>query len=290
MGNQESMVISETSPRQIKITLPGKKSIIFVRGKRNTESEIFSDRDFFYFTLFRCLELYCWRYVKTNSDTKLNGSPRDDSPRLKRFDSVMEITALIRKNKIEQAQIEYVDKSTYKSELKEEILEVIKRIIGDYIISKDASKISLAIDTYVGDLKSDKLPHYVNYRPNLESDLSIALCFSLGFYKDWLSLPHSYLFQHEWEYLFKQNICLLDEIGNGKRYLDVLLDNDKRLQNGEISTNEKLSKYNYLSIYACLRQPEDKHKEYLQNLIKVLSFETGLVSQTVITWYYTFSK
>lgn len=297
MGQSESIIISEEPPRQIKLTFPNKKNIIFIRGKRNTEGEILSDRDFFYFTLFRCLELYCWKYnpvIKTNSGNNLSNNPRTDSPknspRLKKMDSVLELASLARKNQINAnvERAEYIDRSNYTSELKEEILDVIKRLIGEYVQNKDVDKISLAIDTYVSDLKIDKFPHYINYRPNLDSDLSIALCFSLGFYKDWLSLPHSWLYQHEWAYLMKQGIWLLDDIGKEKKYLDVLVDNDKRVQSNEISINNNLSNYNYNLIMDSLKHPQDKHKEYLNKLIKTLSYDNGLVSQCVITWYHTF--
>ena len=67
-------LITQTPDNDLKILwIPEHRNIIFKKGKRTTESEICSDRDYFFYLVFRILELYTWRY-NTRKISMMSGS------------------------------------------------------------------------------------------------------------------------------------------------------------------------------------------------------------------------
>src|ERR1700733_1007957 len=71
--NTKFKVLTET-PSELKILwTPDHKIIEFKKGKRSSETEIASDRDYFFYLLFRILELYTWRH-SSKKLTTMSGS------------------------------------------------------------------------------------------------------------------------------------------------------------------------------------------------------------------------
>ncbi len=63
---------SELSELKI-LWIPEHRIIAFKKGKRSSETEIVSDRDYFFYILFRILELYTWRH-STKKLSTISGS------------------------------------------------------------------------------------------------------------------------------------------------------------------------------------------------------------------------
>ena len=63
---------SELSELKI-LWIPEHRIIAFKKGKRSSETEIISDRDYFFYILFRILELYTWRH-STKKLSTISGS------------------------------------------------------------------------------------------------------------------------------------------------------------------------------------------------------------------------
>jgi hypothetical protein len=349
MGNSNSnfQIIEQTS-ELLKIQwIPDRKTIIFRRGKRAQDSEILNDRDFFYYTLFRVLELYTWRYMnrksilKTSSENAdsissplssdpdiyappklpvvsssprigfdmIKGSPKSDSPRLNAVDNVMNNVRELRNSSTAISPRNnypiYKDGNKYSSKLSAEIIEVAILIIRQYVDSLDVGQALLAINTYIINLEADNIIHFINYRPNYECNLSIELCYKLNFYTGWLSLSHSFLYPHEWKFLMDQGLVLFDYLHDGTRnglgssssprYLDLLLETEKRIEQNQIATNPALPIYTESELLDNFNRGSTIHEKnqldtYLRKLLCHINNYNTIVMKTLINWNATFNQ
>ena len=318
MGNLNSLfrIVEQSDDRLKLLWIPEHKTISFSRGKRSQDSEIISDRDFFYYVLFRILELYTWRHIPRkisampkSSSAEIasvpapiqrrpsladlrplqgqNGSPRGlansagasprsgrneagssasprsgrsseaGSPRLQAVDDIIDNIKRVRgpnspKSSPREHPI-YTESNQYSSALRAEIVEAGVKIIQQYLETEDVGQTLLAINQYVIHLDQDTAPHFVNYRPNYECTLSVELGYKLNFYRNWMEMPQAYLYPHEWKFLLDQGIVLLDHIHDGSRqalgssssprYLDLLLETERRIGMGKILKNPALPCY-----------------------------------------------
>lgn len=346
MGNQGSNFrISEHSEDHLIITwIPDRREIIFIRGKRAQTSEIISDRDFFYYTLFRILDLYTWRYMnrkslKVSTSTPLllqrkasipsmksslstgsvspslqQSSDESGSPRLLAIDKIVNDVTEIREKSPSPTEKRgsprseypvYYDNNKYISPLRDEIIEASIKIIRQYLEDEDAGLCLLSINQYLSNLSLDNFPYFLNFRPNYECSLAIELCYRLNFYQGWLLLPQSHLHPHEWKFLIDQGILLFSHLclgprqalgdSSSPRYLDLLIETEKKIENGKIRMNPALPCYSEIDLLENFRISADDQMEnlnilrpYFQKVLCHIENDKNLVAQTVLKWHATF--
>lgn len=203
--------------------------IVFQNGKRHHSSQFHDDRDFMFYTIFQCLESWTTavrtnskykglldgsprtkaelRVQKTNSSSprlqredssrlEHEASPRKDSPRLVKVHSQADMLREVRPSKTHARLIEsriavreYEDRTKYSSPNKEEIITLVKQLVGDLIISGDVPAFVMKITAYdTGLVPASQFPYYLNFRSNNHSSLSAQLMYHLQWYRQILSV------------------------------------------------------------------------------------------------------
>jgi hypothetical protein len=200
-------------------------------------------------------------------------------------------------------EITFKDVNKYKSINREEIIDVAIKLIKEYLDDKDSGKLLLAIDEYISHLPTDNIPHFINYRPNFDCLLNIEIAYRLNFTSHWTTLPGSYLYLHEWKYLIDQGILLLNSpisdqrlcLGQSSvlRYIDLLMETEEKVENGQIPTNTSLTHYTEFEILDNLATSYDvahkgELKSYLSRVVPNAKNLKGMVAKTLVSWYYTF--
>lgn len=216
--------------------------IVFQSGRRARTSEFYDDRDFMYYTVFRCLEEWTLTpktngsprrpisrgnsglglikktnsgsvergagnvVIITNGIAKTNssgtgvdkeGSPRTDpSPRMVRVSSQGDLLRDSRASKnyarIAEMRVNmrgYVDDTNYKSPNKEEILQLVKKLVSELVVGGDVPAFIMQLSAYdTGLVPNSNFPYYLNFRSNAYSSLSAQLMFHLRWYRFVLSV------------------------------------------------------------------------------------------------------
>ncbi len=163
----------------------------------------------------------------------------------------------------------------------------------------------LTINQYLSNLSLDNFPSFINFRPNYECSLAIELCYKLNFYQEWLLLPQAYLHSHEWKFLMEQGTLLFDHLSPGTRsalgdsssprYLDLLIETEKKAENGTIRINPALPSYTEFDLLENFRlsmaaQIKDSNglTPYFQKVLSHIESDKSLVARTILKWHTTF--